>query len=57
MKHFINGHWYTELGRRIKLNDLFRDLMTALNEYKEFHNEHTKRKHKTKKRRGMGPIS
>jgi len=25
MKYFIDGHWYSELQRRIKINDLCND--------------------------------
>ncbi len=48
MKYFIDGHWYTELGRRIKLNDCLNNLNQALKEYTEFHNlKKKKRKRKS----------
>jgi hypothetical protein len=36
-KHFIQGHWYTELGKHIALNDCVQKMKEALNDYEEFH--------------------
>jgi hypothetical protein len=34
-KHFIQGRWWTELGRQIKMNDLLNDIKRHLKALKE----------------------
>ena len=40
-KAYINGQWYTELGRQIALNDVIRKMRQALNDYVDFHKRPT----------------
>jgi hypothetical protein len=39
MKHFHNGYFYTDLGRRIIVNDLLNDIRRVLDESKRFHDQ------------------
>ena len=42
MKYFVEGSWWTDLGRRIKMNDLLNEMRKHLKELQKLQKRKTK---------------
>jgi hypothetical protein len=52
-KYFVNGHWYTDLGRLIAINDLLNTMKDCCNELNKMHNPTIKQMIKVSHARGF----